>query len=98
MLTTTERGYGHAHQLEREAHRPTVDAGEADCHEIICLEQLDGRGRWIPPDTPWDLAHNRDTGTYLGPAHARCNRAEAARYRNTRAADRADRGPQRWRL
>lgn len=85
--TTAARGYGHQHQAERRGWAPTVEAGEAWCAEVICLEP----DRWIEPGTPWDLAHNRDTGGYLGPAHERCNRAEGARYRNRRA----DR-PRRW--
>src|SRR5690348_3032271 len=81
--STTARGYGPAHQAERERLRPTVDAGHAYCAEPRCLQAEDGYGRWIEPGTPWDLAHNRATGDYHGPAHARCNRSEAATYRNT---------------
>lgn len=89
--TTTERGYGAAHQAERERHRPTVDAGRAYCAELRCLVAEDTGSRWIAPGAPWDLAHDRPTGTYLGPAHRRCNRAEAARYRNGTADQ-----PRRW--
>jgi hypothetical protein len=68
--------YGAAHKRIKEQWRPAVDAGEAWCTEPLCLED----DRWIPPDTEWDLAHNRDIpGTYHGPAHARCNRSEGGK-------------------
>ena len=79
MPTTTGRGYGHGHQREREQHRPAVEAGEADCTEPICINPA---GRWIEPGTPWDLAHDREHGGYLGPAHSQCNRSEGATYGN----------------
>lgn len=81
--TTTERGYGVDHQRERRHHEPRVNRGEAECNELVCLEVRDGRSRWIMPGTAWDLAHDRANGGYLGPAHARCNRAEAARFKNS---------------
>ena len=77
MATTTEQGYGYTHQQERERWRPTVEAGRAICAEPICLHPT----RTINPGTPWDLAHNRRTGGYRGPAHRRCNRAEGARWK-----------------
>ncbi len=73
--------HGKAHKAERERHRPTVEAGHASCTEIICLMP----NRWIQPGTPWDLAHDRASGGYLGPAHSRCNRAEGARWRHAKA-------------
>ena len=79
MATTTEQGYGYTHQQERERWRPTVEAGRAICAEPICLMP----SRAIHPGTPWDLAHNRNTGHYRGPAHRRCNRAEGARWKET---------------
>jgi hypothetical protein len=82
--TNTERGYGADHQRHRRAVAPTVDAGQAWCTEPICLMP----DRWIEPGTPWDLAHDRDAGpsAYRGPAHARCNRSEGARFRDSREA------------
>lgn len=89
--TTTERGYGGDHQAARRAWEPTVDRGQAHCREPICLMP----NRWIKPGTPWDLAHDRaHPGHYLGPAHARCNRAEGARHGNRARAARS-RVPQR---
>lgn len=70
--------YGGLHQRTRRALKPTVDSGNAYCAEIICLHP----SRWINPATPWHLAHDRTTGGYLGPAHARCNMAEQARNRH----------------
>jgi hypothetical protein len=65
-----------AHRGLREQLRPTVDTGQAWCTEPICIEPT----RWIAPGTPWDLAHDRQTGQHRGPAHARCNRSEAHAY------------------
>lgn len=78
--TTTQRGYGNTHQRTKDTHRPIVDAGMGWCNEVICLHDT----RWINPQEPWDLAHDRVNGGYLGPAHRRCNRSEGARYGNTR--------------
>lgn len=92
--STTERGYGAKHQAEKERHRPTVDAGQAHCAELVCLEP----DRWIQPGSAWDLAHDRANGGYLGPAHRRCNRAEGGRWRHTKKADPQPRGMNRWTL
>ena len=72
--------YDHKHRTERDKWRPTVNTGQAHCQEIICLMP----SRWIQPGTPWDLAHDRTNGGYLGPAHARCNRAEGGREKHRR--------------
>lgn len=55
-----------------------VAAGNAWCAETVCLEERDGRDRWIAPGTPWDVAHHDDGATYKGPAHRRCNRSDGA--------------------
>lgn len=76
--TANERGYGATHQAVRRGLEPLVASGRAFCTEPICLEP----DRRIKPGSPWDLAHNRSVpGTYHGPAHSRCNRAEGARFR-----------------
>lgn len=80
--------YGGAHQRERRKWDPTVKAGNAYCAEPICLEPT----RWINPSEQWDLAHNRTTGGYHGPAHTRCNRSEGATYGNRKRDD----APNRW--
>lgn len=77
---TTARGYGRAHQVEKDKHRPTVDSGQALCTEPICLMP----DRWIKPGTAWDLSHDRLNGGYLGPSHATCNRAEGGRWRHVK--------------
>jgi hypothetical protein len=87
--STTERGYGSQHQTERAKWKPTVEAGEAYCQERICLMP----DRWINPLEQWDLAHGFDRGTYLGPAHSRCNRSEGSRRWHARRRPR-----RRWTL
>lgn len=70
--------YGGEHQRLRDKLAPLVAQGLVDCCELICLMPT----RRIEPDQAWDLAHERVTGRYLGPAHATCNRAEGARHRH----------------
>lgn len=82
--------YDHKHRAERERWRPIVEAGQAQCAELVCLMP----SRWLAPDTKWDLAHDRTSGGYLGPAHARCNRAEGGREKHKRARQ----PPRAWRL
>lgn len=87
--------YGRSHRKVRAALAPDVEAGKAWCCERICLY----RSRWIKPGTPWDLAHDRRfPGAYLGPAHAKCNRAEGARFGNGRKAAKGTRPRRAWRL
>lgn len=73
--STAERGYGAAHQAERERWRPIVESGQARCAERVCLEP----SRWLDPMAEWHLAHELGQEGYLGPAHPRCNTAEANR-------------------
>jgi hypothetical protein len=73
--TTTQKGYGAAHQKERAKWKPVVDAGLAYCRQPVCLH----RTRWIPPGTAWALGHTDDRGSYLGPVHADCNQRDGAR-------------------
>lgn len=68
---TTARGYGSAHQRERDKWTPRVATGTIRCAK--------GCGRLIEPGEAWDLDHADGTaGTraprYNGPAHAYCNR------------------------
>jgi hypothetical protein len=65
------------HRQERARWKRIVERGQAWCAEFYCLEP----DRWIEPGSAWDLAHDLD-GTYLGAAHARCNRSEGARRGN----------------
>lgn len=84
--STTDRGYGTDHQAAKKQLNPTVFADGAWCAELVCLEELDGRTRWMPPGTEswqWHLAHDRrNPGHYLGPAHPRCNLSEGASHGN----------------
>jgi hypothetical protein len=66
------------HRQAREAWAPTVAAGNAECAEIRCLMS----DRSIAAGAPWDMAHDRVNGGYLGPAHPSCNRSEGARFGN----------------
>ena len=68
------------HRNLRAQYRRVVERGDGWCTETICLNP---QGRWIDPfdEAGWDLAHDLD-GSYLGPAHARCNRSEGARRGN----------------
>lgn len=63
--STTERGYGAAHQKERKRWEPIVEAGNATC---------DRCNTPIEPGTPWDLGHNDDRTGYTGAEHQDCNR------------------------
>lgn len=84
MVLASSRTYDRRHKAGRDHYRPIVDAGDAHCAELLCLEERDGRTRWIQPGTPWHLAHDRAAGPgqYLGPAHERCNASEGARWRD----------------
>lgn len=90
--STSARGYGRRHQVEREDLAPLVDAGQAMCTEIICVMS----DRWIAPGTPWDLAHDRASGGYLGPAHRTCNRVEGGRWRHAKKRAPETPSPNRW--
>ena len=72
--------YGPKHRAERRRLAPLVAAGRCYCTEPICLMG----DRWIPPGTPWNLAHNRATGGYHGPSHERCNKSEGAVWKQQR--------------
>jgi len=67
--TSTQRGYGAAHQALRASLAPAVAAGEVDCWRC---------GRVIGPDEAWHLGHApRPPGgappPHAGAEHARCN-------------------------
>jgi hypothetical protein len=70
--TTTERGYGAAHQALRAQWKRNVDTGNVLCARC---------GEPIRPDQTWDLGHNdSDRSKYAGPEHAnQCNRAAGGR-------------------
>ena len=69
--TTTQRGYGAAHQTARETWRPAVEAGSVTCWRC---------SRPILAEQQWDLGHDdHDRSRYRGPEHVACNRGTASR-------------------
>lgn len=72
--TTTQRGYGAAHQAERARWAPIVARGGVICWRC---------GEPIRPGQPWDLGHDdNDRTIYRGPEHRGHNRAAGARKGN----------------
>ena len=82
--------YRYAHQQERNRWRPIVEAGQAACSEPVCVMPT----RWIAPGSRWDLSHDATGTRWIGPSHARCNRAENARRNNPKRAAKR----RRWKL
>ena len=69
--TSTQRGYGAAHQKLRRQIEPLVRSGHAICWRC---------GLAIPAGSDWDLGHDDEDRTrYRGPEHVKCNRATSAR-------------------
>lgn len=69
--TTTQRGYGAAHQKRRRKAARAVTRGEANCWRC---------GKPIHPDEDWDLGHDdHDRSITRGPEHVKCNRETASR-------------------
>ena len=64
--TARQRGYDADHDAERARWAPLVDSGAVTCARC---------GQPIAPGESWD--HADDRSGYLGPSHARCNRAAA---------------------
>jgi len=66
----TARGYGAAHQRERQKWVRKVQAGLvycARCHKLI------------EPGRPWDLGHTDDRKGWTGPECRHCNRKAGGR-------------------
>ena len=78
QASASARGYNYAHQKFRLQLKPSVDAGMGFCVAMVCLEERDGRSRWIRPGTPWHLGHTADRTAWTGPEHARCNTSDGA--------------------
>lgn len=69
--TTTQRGYGAAHQRARQQAKPAVEAGQVLCAR--CRQP-------IAPGEPWQLDHSDEDRTkYLGPSHKLCNLSAAGK-------------------
>lgn len=78
--TTTEKGYGTAHQRARARVALKVKAGAAFCARC---------GGWIMPGSAWHLDHDETRSGYLGPSHAKCNERAGARKGNARRSAQA---------
>lgn len=73
MRSTTDRGYGAAHQAERRSwERELARVGVVECHARVCLMP----DREIYDGDPWDLGHTEDRTGWTGPEHPKCNRTE----------------------
>src|SRR5665213_3549836 len=79
--STSERGYGIAHQAMRAALVPIVVSGGAVCARC---------GKRIAPDEPWDLGHSDDRSRWTGPEHASCNRSAGSRLKLRRLREHVD--------
>lgn len=73
--STTARGYGHSHQVERKRWEPIIATGNVLCANPQC----DHPDTPIDPDEPWDVGHTEDRTGYRGPEHMACNRREGGR-------------------
>lgn len=76
-LTTTARGYGAAHQRERQRWQRIIDREGATCWRCRRPIPIGSRS--------WDLGHHdQDRTRYMGPECPPCNRAAGARKGNAR--------------
>ncbi len=76
MKSTTDRGYGAAHQRERKKWQRRLDQGA-----IIGCARC---GKPISKHDTWDLGHTDDRTAWTGPECVGCNRSVGGR--NGRAA------------
>ena len=70
-----------------------VKAGRGWCVQPECIMTT----RYIPPHTPWDVAHDDSGLVILGAAHRRCNRRDGA-VRGNKMRARKSVTVRRWRL
>ena len=74
--STTERGYGTAHQAARRRWAKVIAGGRGFCARC---------GKPIAPGDPWDLGHDDSVPgkrAYLGPECVDCNRSAGAKKGN----------------
>jgi hypothetical protein len=69
--SASQRGYGRAHERERQRWVARVDAGLVTCAR--CREPIE-------PGRPWDLGHNDERTAWTGPEHTVCNRRAGANH------------------
>jgi hypothetical protein len=69
-LSTSQRGYGAAHQA------PGVASSRSSPRAWRCAPAAGSR---FAAGEPFDLDHTDDGAGYLGPSHQRCNRGQGAR-------------------
>lgn len=72
---TTDRGYGHTHRQARKHALANLKDGDPCCR---CRQPM-----YRTHARHLDLDHSTDRTTYLGLAHATCNRSAGARWGNT---------------
>jgi hypothetical protein len=68
--STTDRGYGSAHQRRRARWAPIMATGTVRCWRC---------GELIHVGTAWHLGHTDDRRGYVGPEHAACSAADGGR-------------------
>jgi len=69
--TTSQRGYGTAHQKLRRTWLHRISTENIHCSRC---------DKPINPNDNWDLDHTNDRTGYNGPAHAHCNRGATPRF------------------
>ena len=69
--TTTERGYGAAHQRERSRWEALLQEQPVECAR--------GCGTLIHAGDRWDLGHTADRTAWTGPECVSCNRSAGGR-------------------
>lgn len=71
--SSTERGYGYAHQQDRAAWAPLVATGTVRCRR---RDQCTASNLFIQPNEAWDLGHpDAECDAPKAPEHLGCNRA-----------------------
>lgn len=79
-IHSEDERYGASHKALREAWKEIIQQKEVECREHECIMPSRSIAQSAPWDA-WDLAHDHERGGdfYVGPAHKKCNQAEALR-------------------